>query len=225
MLPAVESSPYTSFESPRSAGPNVFHLMLAVTLGVVMGGVTTYCFVPKPVATQTTTAHTKRMLSLLTSQPVPCEGWEARCRAGADAAAAQGLGRFWPVDQCADGARLSCGFRAPAWASPSVVELPASAENHAHSATHVSEKGTSETLLVFLPGTGTATDKVHTLLSAAADMGHHVIGLSYGTALPLLLLLISPLLLLPLLPLLLLLLKSGGRSLSGQPRFRPRSRR
>ena len=38
----------------------------------------------------------------------------------------------------------------------------------------------ADSLFLFLPGTGTPTTRVGSLLSAAADMGHHAIALSYA---------------------------------------------
>jgi hypothetical protein len=130
-------------------------------------------------------------------RPVACAGWEARCLRGADAAAAQDLSRFWRRSLCAEepspkagrgqdtvSGELSCANRAEVWAAPSVALLPHAAQA-AQRRLQPPERdgGETPTLVLFLPGTGTAPLQAQTLLEAAARAGHHVLGLSY-TALP-----------------------------------------
>ena len=122
----------------------------------------------------------------LAAMPAPCLGWEARCKLGAAAAHAQGLGSFWPEDACDSGhggasaGRLSCAFRAAAWASPSLAQPPTQASRNAE-ILHATDTLEEETLFLFLPGTGTSPNAVRGLLNAAADMGYHVLGLSYAS--------------------------------------------
>ena len=181
LLPATES-PYTSLD-PSSSAANVYRILLSATLGFICGCGGMFAYFTFSAIHPKATAHRRLVLNLLTSQPAPCENWEARCRAGAKAATAQGHGKFWAADLCSPGKRLSCAFRAPAWASPSVAELPASRDRHDADAEigHVTATQSEDTLFLFLPGTGTPTSSVHSLLGAAADMGHHVIGLSYAS--------------------------------------------
>lgn len=133
-------------------------------------------------------------------RPEACAGWEERCLRGADAAAAQGFSRFWNRSLCAEEAslkvargqgllpgELSCANRAAVWAAPSIALLARAphAPQAAQRRVQPSERGGGETptLVLFLPGTGTAPLQAHTLLEEAARAGHHVLGLSY-TALP-----------------------------------------
>ena len=115
-----------------------------------------------------------------------------RCRAGAAAAAAQGHGAFWPAAMCCEAAvssppgaapasgKLSCANRASVWASPSLGLHPHPLKAHG---TAVRDVLGADTLMLFLPGTGTEPDQARALLEAASDMGYHVLGLSYA-ALP-----------------------------------------
>ena len=133
-------------------------------------------------------------------RPVACAGWEARCLRGADAAAAQGLSRFWHRSLCAEepspkagrgqdvvSGELSCAHRAEVWAAPSIALLPHAAQAAQAAQHHLQPPehggGETPTLVLFLPGTGTAPLQAQTLLEEAARAGHHVLGLSY-TALP-----------------------------------------
>ena len=133
-------------------------------------------------------------------RPVACAGWEARCLQGADAAAAQDLSRFWRRSLCAEepsskagrgqdtvSGELSCANRAEVWAAPSIALLPHAAQAAQAAQHHLQPPehggGETPTLVLFLPGTGTAPLQAQTLLEEAARAGHHVLGLSY-TALP-----------------------------------------
>ena len=113
------------------------------------------------------------------STPAACDGWVRRCLAGADAAEAQSLGRFWPRADCNESAKLSCANRAKVWASPSLALPPRL--NPDRATPEDIATAPSGALVLFLPGTGTPPDAVSTLLQAAADMGHHVLGLSYAS--------------------------------------------
>lgn len=128
-------------------------------------------------------AETQQLVEVpsLSATPTACDGWEHRCLVGADAAEAQSLGQFWPRALCAEGAKLSCAFRAKAWASPSLA-LPPHLDPDPATPEDIAT-APSGALVLFLPGTGTPPAAVGALLQAAADMGHHVLGLSYA-ALP-----------------------------------------
>jgi hypothetical protein len=106
---------------------------------------------------------------------------------GMKAAAAQGRGRFWPASACSEAAREagSCAFRMRAdrmreHAAPTLA-LPPRSETTQHLKPSEEAKPRNSTLLLFLPGTGTPPSDAFGLLDAAADMGYHVVGLTYAT--------------------------------------------
>ena len=125
--------------------------------------------------------------SKLSNLPDPCAGWESRCHAGAAAAKKQGMGVFWPAAQCDDvlpphgqtAGKTSCANRASTWSSGSIAQRPSPAGEL--SASVVADPLKHDTLFVFLPGTGTSPVAVRSLLDAAADMGCHVLALSYAS--------------------------------------------
>ena len=182
-------TPYTHVDADSAPRRN-FGVSLCVALAAVIGAacggglvyhIGTYdgCSAWPWAKQETPLGHEKRKLTaLMPTLPAPCKDWEARCRSGASKAASQGFGSYWPGDLCADGAKLSCANRAPAWSSASVAELPVNRAQHAGG---VTDSLATEALFLFLPGTGTAVDKVHSLLSAAADMGYHAVGLAYAS--------------------------------------------
>ena len=153
-----------------------------VALGM---GLTLAAAVPLTLLRQTKlpdpTAQRLVQVPSLSAMPTACDGWAQRCLAGAAAAEAQTLGRFWPSALCADGAKLSCANRAAVWASPSLA-LPPNLDPDPVTPEDIAT-APSGALVLFLPGTGTPPAAVGALLEAAADMGHHVLGLSYA-ALP-----------------------------------------
>ena len=119
LLPAADAS-YNAIFSPEATNRKRTHLALAVVVGLAVGSAATYFATTRLlVAPRSPTAalHQKHFLPLLVS-PAACDGWTERCRAGAEASDEQNYGKFWPAALCADGAKLSCSFRQPAWASP-----------------------------------------------------------------------------------------------------------
>ena len=183
LLPATETQ-YHRIAPPEPSSRWIVHCLMGLAVGVLCGSSGAYfafCGRDSAPTAETAAAHQKIALPLLNTLPDPCDGWEKRCRKGSEVAAAQGYTKYWPADLCLAGAKLSCDFRAAAWASPSLAEPPASAPKHADNSDPVTDKLTSEALYLFLPGTGTSTDKILSLTSAAADMGYHVIGLSYAS--------------------------------------------
>jgi hypothetical protein len=186
LLPAAEESPYHAIRDERSSRwPTV---CAALFLGIAVGGGLGY-YAFRSAQQEVAPAfvfHEDRLLpAYLASRPAPCASWEARCRMGADMAKNQGLEAFWPAAQCAEAAtiemagKVSCANRAAAWAGASIAQSPSRAagagtENAVDSLQH-------ETLFLFLPGTGTSPAAVRDLLDAAADMGCHVLALSYAS--------------------------------------------
>ena len=162
-------------------------LLAAAALGAAVGIVLGYH------ALRAAVLHTRHIkVHSLSAPPAACTDWETRCRAGAAAAAAQGHGAFWPAAMCCEAAvssppgaapasgKLSCANRASVWASPSLGLHPHPLKAHG---TAVRDVLGADTLMLFLPGTGTEPDQARALLEAASDMGYHVLGLSYA-ALP-----------------------------------------
>ena len=114
MLPAAEDTRYerAAEDEPQAhaSTSRLLHLATAC-IGVAVGAAGMYYFLGRSRYTDTpVNAHTRRSLLLLTTLPMPCDGWEARCRTGAAAAAAKGHARFWAPALCDDGAKLSCKF-------------------------------------------------------------------------------------------------------------------
>ena len=175
--------------SQRVGWPTV---TLALVFGVAVGGVVSYSAFRQvqretlpPVVT-----HVERQLRPPWdgATPQPCAEWERRCLLGAAAAREQRLGRFWPNSSCTETpargvavGRMSCANRAEAWQSPSLAQSPSPGAPHAADGAHVTDGLHSETLFLFLPGTGTSTAAVRSLLDAASEMGYHVLGLSYAS--------------------------------------------
>ena len=157
-------------------------LLAAAALGAAVGIVLGYH------ALRAAVLHTRHIkVHSLSAPPAACTDWETRCRAGAAAAAAQGHGAFWPAAMCCEAAvssppgaapasgKLSCANRASVWASPSLGLHPHPLKAHG---TAVRDVLGADTLMLFLPGTGTEPDQARALLEAASDMGYHVLGLS-----------------------------------------------
>ena len=162
-------------------------LGLSALVGALLGGLMTHGLhelwqpaPPPPWEHYTRFTH----VGWLSPMPAPCEGWEKRCLAGADAANSQHQGKFWSADLCSESkkGKLSCANRHLAWVSPSAAQTPATEGAQASTNDYglVTDRLARPTLFLFMPGTGTSTDKVQSLLDAAADMGYHVLGLSYA---------------------------------------------
>ena len=174
LLPATD---YISADPPASSPFPFCKLLAAAIFGAAVGGAAVYLtFEQQQPVAPPPSPHVKLEMPLLEVPPAPCDGWEKRCTHGADLAKGQGYGKYWPPAFCADGAKLSCQFREPAWSSASLAEAPTSKSVDA-----VTDALEADSLFLFLPGTGTPTTRVGSLLSAAADMGHHAIALSYAS--------------------------------------------
>ena len=174
MSETLSSAVYQSM-GPASRPPWV--LLAATSIAAAASGAfATYSILQLKGAAMAADGTRVRTLSVrLASLPAPCVNWEVRCRAGASAAEGQGLGRFWSPALCAEAsaARLSCANRAAAWLSASVAQVPSAARVHDEP-----ETLSTPMLFLFLPGTGTPSGGVSSLLDAATDMGYHALSLS-----------------------------------------------
>ena len=119
LQPSSEPSSDTDYQplSPASSRPRLPWLALSVmtlvalAAGVVVGYASAPGSAPAP--------HEEELHTTMAGTPTACDGWEERCRQGADAAAAQGAAPFWPSALCAESpvpqgppGKLSCSNRA-----------------------------------------------------------------------------------------------------------------